>query len=231
MNIQAIGFDLGQTLVFYDKPLNWQTAYSPAIKLVMAACGLSYTPEADKSSQNILTKYNTRVNLRDYEVSADTIFTEILSGWQIGLDKLTVAKTAFYSYFMQGAVCFSDAEHVLRNLKSREIKTGVLTDVPYGMDNEYALQDLAPVAKYIDKSLTSNDVGFRKPNIKGYLLLQEAFGVPCNKIAFVGDEEKDVVGANNAGFISVLVNRTGREKSWGQSHSIRELSELLHLID
>jgi len=229
VNIKAVGFDVGNTLITYSVPLNWQALYPSAIKQVMAACGLDYSAQADAQAQAILTKYNTRVNYREHEVSSDTIFGEILDGWDMEICKLQVAKQAFYSYFQRQSACYDDAEHVLLSLKSRGIKLGVLTDVAYGMDNEYALQDLVAIRKYIDICLTSTDVGYRKPHKKGYLMLQEEFDTPSSTIAFVGDEEKDIVGANNVGFISILKSYVDRD--WGQNHTIRDLSELLPLVD
>jgi len=228
MEIKAVAFDVGQTLIRYSAPLNWQALYQPAIKQVMQACNLEYNKEADDNAQKILTKYNTRVNFRDYEVSSDTIFTEIFQSWGMILDMHT-AKQAFYSYFQNDAACFDDTEYVLQSLKNRGIKIGVLTDVAYGMDNEFALQDLSQILKYMDVCLTSNDVGYRKPNRKGFLLLKEQLGVPSNQIIFVGDEEKDIIGANDAGFVSVLINRTNEARNWGQDYTIHELSTLLDI--
>jgi len=228
--IKAVAFDVGQTLINYSKLLNWQSLYSPAIKQVMAACNLGYTIQADTNAQQILTKYNTRINFREYEVASDKIFTEILNSWRADINNLHVAKQAFYSYFRADVSCYEDTESVLQSLKNRNIKIGVLTDVAYGMDNEYALQDLALIQKYFDVCLTSNDVGFRKPNEKGFLLLQKAFNFNNNQIAFVGDEEKDIVEANNAGFISILINRSSDVKNWGQKHTVGTLSDVLSLL-
>ena len=230
MEIHAIAFDVGETLVYYNNFLNWQALYPPAIKQVMLACDMDYDKTADEIAQKILTKYNTRVNYREYEVSSDTIFSEILNQWKIKMDKLQVVKEAFYAYFQTGVKYYDDTEFVLKSLKNREIQIGILTDVAYGMDNDYALRDLTSIEKYIDICFTSNDVGYRKPNTKGYLLLREFFNVPNTQIAFVGNEEKDIIGANNAGFISVLINRNKDEKDWGQKYTINQLSELLKIF-
>ncbi|MCL2198931.1 MAG: HAD family hydrolase [Defluviitaleaceae bacterium] len=226
-DVQAVIFDVGQTLIHYKNPLNWQGLYSGAIRGVMADCGMEYSAAADEGAQGILTKYNTRVNFREHEVSSDTIFSEVLEGWGVELGKLSAAKRAFYGYFQADAECFEDTEMVLRVLKERGVKVGALTDVAYGMDNEYALRDLLPIEKYIDICLTSTDVGFRKPNTAGYLQMQQAFDIPSRQIAFVGDEEKDVQGANSAGMISVLVNRGEEEKNFGQKYTIKSLSQIL----
>jgi len=230
MCIKAVAFDIGQTLICYNNPLNWQALYPAALRQVMETCGLVYTKQAEELAAAILAKYNTRVNPREYEVTSDTIFFEILRAWQVGIASLQAAKTTFFSFFQSGAACFDDTVYVLQSLKASGVKMGALTDVAYGMDNEFALQDVVEIRKFLDVCLTSNDVGFRKPHSMGYNLLQKEFDMPANQIMFVGDEEKDIIGANNVGFISVLVNRTVQTKNFGQAFTVSNLRELLGTV-
>jgi len=230
MDVKAVIFDIGETLIYYNNYLNWQALYSPALKNVMAACDFACDEQADKRAQNILTKYNTRINPREYEVNSNDIFTEILNDWQIDINKLQAAKQAFYDYFQNGASLYDDTESTLRSLADMDIKIGALSDVAYGMDNEYALKDLTPIMKYFDICLTSTDVGYRKPNKKGYELCLKYLGVPNNQAIYVGNEEKDITGANNAGMVSVLINRESDKKKFSQNFTIRSLSEILSLI-
>ncbi len=48
---------------------------------------------------------------------------------------------------------------------------------------------------------------------------------------FVGDEEKDMVCARNAGAYAVLINRGSAFKDYGQDKNIHTLTELLQLFD
>lgn len=56
---------------------------------------------------------------------------------------------------------FPDVEQTLKTLSEKGIHLGTLSDVAYGMDNIYALEDIASVIKYIDYPCTSNDTGSR----------------------------------------------------------------------
>lgn len=49
-------------------------------------------------------------------------------------------------------------------------------------------------------------------------------------MAFVGDEEKDIMCAINAGAYSVLVNRNDSIKNYGQDKEISSLEELLTMF-
>jgi len=198
--------------------------------MVMKDCGIIETADKIESATQILLKYNTRENYREYEVSSDTIFEEIFNAWRQDTQKITVAKKSFYCFFHAEAVCFDDTIETLSALSSNSKKLGYLTDAAYGMDNEYSLSDIEPIRKYFDAGFTSIDVGFRKPHGAGYQLLLRELKVTPAQMMYVGDEEKDIVGANRVGIVSVLINRSGEEKKWGQQYTIQRLSDLPGIV-
>ena len=177
-----------------------------------------------------MSKYNTRENPREIEVTSDIIFNEILDGWQQPRDKLDITREAFYGFFQTDAVCYDDVVDVLCYLQSVEVKIGALTDVAYGMDNSFSLRDIASIHHYFDLVLTSVDVGYRKPNAAGFSMLLKAFDVLPSQMMYVGDEQKDIVGANALGIISVLVDRDNKSPAWGQTHTIHSLSDIGALV-
>ncbi len=229
MNIKAIGFDIGQTLIQYNKPLNWKSLYRPALEQVLSKCNIPITEDRILKGVDILSKYNTRINYREYEVSSDMIFTEILNRWDVDVEIINDVKSGFYLFFQQEAHPFEDAIELLTLLKNKEVKIGLLTDVAYGMDNIYSLSDIKDISKYIDIALTSVDVGYRKPNERGFQLLLKGLNVTPEEMMFVGDEEKDIKGANDVGICSVLINRDSIIKDYSQQHTISNLLELLSI--
>ncbi|MCL2409334.1 MAG: HAD family hydrolase [Oscillospiraceae bacterium] len=230
MSIKAVGFDIGQTLVNYNKPLNWNALYPTALRKVMRDCQIAEQNNRLNLAIAILSKYNTREHYREHEVSSDTIFKEIFDVWEQDYEKLIDAKKSFYGFFQLDAMCFCDTAETLEALSSKNISLGFLTDVAYGMDNVFSLKDIADIKKYFDAGFTSIDVGYRKPNAMGYNMLLESFNITPSQMMYVGDEEKDIRGANNAGIISVLINRSGDQKNWGQRHTIQSLSEMLDIV-
>ena len=228
--IKAIVFDIGQTLVEYHKPLNWSKLYRPALKNVSAKCGYRFSEAQYQYGIEVLTKYNTRIHPRTYEITSDQMFAEISQGMKIPLCDLEIAKFHFYTYFRQDATVFPEVEETLKTLSDRGVLLGTLSDVAYAMDNVHALGDIASILNYIDYPLTSNDVGYRKPCAEGLWLLAGKMQVSVKEMAFVGDEEKDVLCAHNAGVYSILINRDGKEKKYGQDREIDSLDRLLELI-
>lgn len=224
--MKAIVFDIGQTLTYYPIPLNWSKLYRPAFGSVAEKLGINFTEEEYIHFGEVLTKYNTRINPRDMEYSSDTIFTEMLEKTSAGLSLMQDIKREFYSFFRTDIRVYPEAEDALKKIKATGIRTATLSDVPYGMDNEYALGDIGPLIRYIDLPYTSNDTGYRKPCKEGLLMIASKFGIDPSEMAFVGDEIKDMNCAHNAGTKAVLINRTGEKKDYGQDIEIKDLTEL-----
>lgn len=227
--IRAVGFDAGHTLIRYGNPLNWQGLYRAGIRQAAAAAELTLSEDMISAAEEILLRYNTRVNPREWEVSSDRIFGEIIEKWGLQTD-LSAVKTGFYSFFRTDAEPYPEAEDTLKELKRRGIKTGILTDVAYGMDNVFSLQDIAPVSDWIDVVYTSVDIGFRKPNPAGYRKLLDFFGVSPGEMLFIGDEEKDIVGAKRLGMVAVLINRSGEIRNFGQDNTLDSLSGIFDMV-
>lgn len=227
---KAVIFDIGQTLVKYKNPLNWSKLYRPAFQYVADQCGYHFSEEQYLHAGNVLTQYNTRINPREHEVSSTQIFTEILNGIGVPQTELEQVKHHFFSYFRQDISLYPEVEETLNALGNKGIVIGTLSDVAYGMDNVYALEDIAAIRKYIDYPFTSNDVGYRKPSTKGLELLAEKIQIDISEMIFVGDEEKDIICANNAGAYSVLINRDNVGKNYGQNKEIHSLAEILSIV-
>ena len=226
--IKAAAFDLGGTLVQY--PLYWRSLYRPALEKAAQDCNIAVTEEMLTAACDTLMKYNTRENPREYEVTSDIIFTEILSSWRCHTDAETV-KSAFFSFFNEAAAPFPESQEVLRFLKQAGIRTGILTDAPYGMDNKFALRGLSDLSDLTDFFVSSVDAGCRKPQSAGYLMLLEHFAVSPDEMLYIGDEEKDIIGANKLKITSVLINRSGIQKDFGQSYTVNSLNEIQQIID
>ena len=224
--MKAVVFDIGQTLTYYPIPLNWSKLYRPAFGSVAEKLGIHFTEEEYTHFGEVLTKYNTRINPREKEYSSDTIFMEMLENTSVDLSFMNDIKREFYSFFRTDIEVYPEAEELLKKIKDMGIKTATLSDVPYGMDNEYALGDIGPLIKYIDLPYTSNDTGYRKPCREGLIMIASRLGIDPSDMAFVGDEIKDMVCAHNAGAKAVLINRTGEKKDYGQDIEIRDLTEL-----
>jgi putative hydrolase of the HAD superfamily len=229
--MKAIGFDLGRTLVGDENiPLSWKSLYKEALIDSLLKCNSDIDHIKIGLGEEILLKYNTRTNYREYEVSSDIIFSEILSSWELSIEVyLETVKETFFKYFQRNVKLYEDSISTLKALKAEGIKIGILTDVPYGMDKKYVLKDIEEFEQYVDIILSSVEVGYRKPNKQGYIMLLKELGVNAEEMIYVGDEEKDIIGANNLGIYSVLIDRANSSKNYGQKKTIKKLSQLISM--
>jgi putative hydrolase of the HAD superfamily len=232
--IAAVGFDLGETLLTYaDTPLNWTALYPQALAHVAQHCALPLGPDETRAAEEILKRYNTRLHPRTKETTAQIIFAEIVSRWPVAAaDRSDEIIAAFFAFFQQRVVTYSDTVPTLTALRTQGVPVGMLTDAPYGMPRDFVQRDLAAVAiaGLLDTWLTSVDVGWRKPEPVGFRALASSLGTTVEQLCFIGNEEKDVRGALAAGAIAVLVDRERKRPDWGQHHTIRDLSELPALL-
>ena len=229
--VKAAAFDFGNTLAASGLPLNWKDFYREALTSALEAADSAVNPDKLAAGEKILFKYNTRVNERDYEVNSDTVFADLFQAWGIAdLSLLKPAKDAFYPSFFNRTELYPETESVLRELKNKHFKLGVLSDTAYGADKEYLLNGIPPIKQYFKVILASTDVGFRKPHTKGFLQLIKELNVETADCFFVGDEPKDIIGANRVGMISVLVNRNNEKLDYGQKYIINSLTDILKLV-
>ncbi|AIQ19069.1 hypothetical protein H70357_21925 [Paenibacillus sp. FSL H7-0357] len=229
--MKAVGFDLGDTLIYYDNvPLNWRNLYRSALIKIAQDLNLQFSNEIIHNAEIVLSRYNTRINPREHEVNDIEIFDEILTVWGLSDEYTNQVINTFFGFFQQRSMVYPEAITLLKELKRKDIRIGILTDVPYGMSKSLVLRDIEPIKKYVDVLLTSVDVGYRKPRPEGFVALCKQLKVSSDQMMFVGNEEKDVTGANLTGIKSILIDKEDQNNEWNQQISIRNLNELLNYL-
>lgn len=233
-DIRAVGLDLGNTLMTYDGvPLSWEAGYGDALDAVAGRVGVGLTQQAKDRAIQRLRFYNTRLNPRDHEVSAEALFGDVFraAGWDVGTG-LEDAVDAFFGCFRRSFTVYDDALPLLRAVRLAGLPAGILTDVPYGMPARLVAHDTEPFLPLVCAVLSSEQVGWRKPRPEGFLALCTVIGVPPQNMVYIGDEAKDIAGAHAAGMRAILLDRGGTTPDAGedaQVGSLRQVAELLGL--
>lgn len=232
--IRAVGFDLGDTLLFYrDTPMSWVALYPDALAAVAKRCKVQPTAEQFERAKEILTQHNTRVVPRTREIPAETILGSILDAWKLDPAKhSSAAIEAFFSFFQQRLSAYPETVSVLQTLRAQNIPTGILTDVAYGMPRAFVERDIAGagITGLFDILLTSVEVGVRKPEPTGYHELAKRLGVASDEMLYVGNEAKDVIGAGQAGVLSAFLGRNGTGENHGPDFTISTLTDLYVIL-
>ena len=233
--IEAVGFDLGETLLFYrDTPLSWASLYEPALARVATACWLNPSQVEIVAACEILRQHNTRLVPRETEIEAGRILGMVLAAWHSPDSDhlLTTATQSFFGFFQQRMSAYPDTLAVLTALGA-SLPLGILTDVPYGMPAAFVHDDLRSVGieDAFTAVLTSVEVGWRKPRPEGFVLLAQRLGTTPRGMLFVGNEAKDVRGACQAGAWAVFLDHEQTGADHGQRATIKCLGDLLPLLD
>ncbi len=138
-------------------------------------------------------------------------------------DALTAA---YYDSLQMDIRPFPDTEPCLRELR-RAHTLGVLS-------NGMALVEGLGIKGYFRHLLYTDDLGLCKPQPEIFRVAESVAGAEPGQCLLVGDNEvADVVGARQAGWHAVWLNRNGHE--WDENlgpppHVIRSLSELPGLV-
>lgn len=239
----AILFDLGSTLIYYDGDWTGSRAESNTRLLdSLLANGLRLNRRA------FLAKWESRLNAYQNEREEDLIEHSAMYVLQSVLSDLgcpplpeTTLREVLaemYAITQQYWRAEPDAAPTLGALKSLGYRLGVLSNAADDEDVQ-ALIDQAGLRHYFDFILTSASLGFRKPHPHTFQAALDLWGLQANRAAMVGDNLRaDIGGANNLGIFSIWITR--RTAVEGSAHTgkpvtpgatIQTLSELLPLLD
>ena len=105
---------------------------------------------------------------------------------------------------------------ILELAKKNNVKLGVITNGP--SEHQWGKVDALGVEKWIPREniIVSGDLGINKPDKRIFEVMQEKLQLGVESLYYIGDSlENDIVGANNAGWKSIWINRYNKEYSPG----------------
>ncbi len=188
--IKAIGFDWDGTLV--DSMSVKSQSFAEAV--------IRFYPHLEKKQEEIGNLYlATRGTLRTHQLSLvqqkyrlNQLSDEEIKRWSDLFTSLNIDKKL---------PLFEDTIEVLRELKSRGYNLFLCSSVPQA-DLDKTLTQY-PLGDYFEIVLGSRDGGKFRKGIPHLTYVSEKMGVSLDRIAFVGDGSDDVIGANEAGCLSI----------------------------
>jgi HAD superfamily hydrolase (TIGR01509 family) len=118
---------------------------------------------------------------------------------------------------------------LLNTLKRQKITTAVITNY----DHPRAVRGLVSktgLTGLFSAVIISGDHGIIKPDPAIFRLALDDTKSKPEETVFIGDSEEDIIGANNSRLISVLIDRKGHGKNYGQQFTISSLQDVLKVI-
>ena len=98
--------------------------------------------------------------------------------------------------------------NILKLARKNNVKLGIITNGP--SEHQWSKVKALGVEKWIDREniIVSGDHGINKPDVRIFEIMQEKLQLPIDSLYYIGDLlENDIVGANNAGWKAIWINR------------------------
>jgi putative hydrolase of the HAD superfamily len=209
MPIRAVLFDLGDTLVSYYQPQD----FLPILRRSLDAC-LQVLGQAPRSGEARTDLIHQALDLNQERADLAAWPLEerlrMLFGPDASLDTELAERLAqaFLQPVFSTAQVSHDALAVLLGLKRRGVKTGIVSNTPWGSPGRVWRSELARhgLLTAVDAVVFCQDVGWRKPHPAPFRRALEIIGVAAKDAAFVGDNPVwDVEGAESAGLLPILL--------------------------
>lgn len=223
MPARAVLFDLGNTLVSYYRGPD----FPPVLRQSLTACLEQHNPTGILKLDDGLLE---RADLTVWPLAERlaTLFPAC-ANTPTALEHLT---TAFLRPIFATARPDPDACVVLEALRSRGIRTAIVSNTPWGNTAAAWRNELARhgLLEAIDATAFCVDVGYRKPHPAPMRKALERLAASPENAIFVGDDPRwDLIGAKRAGIRPVLLTPEGSTDAPTDFTVIRSLREVLEL--
>lgn len=213
-DIQAVAFDLFNTLITVDMP----SRYSSIDRMLDSLRAQGVAVHAD----DFMPVYRDVV--REFVSEAERSGVETHNGlWistalqQVGIDvppqdpRVSEAVEAYFSAFVDNARPLPGTADMLAALKPR-YRLALLSNLTHGPAARQILDHLK-LSSHFEVLLVSGDLGYRKPHPQVFRRLIDALEVPASSILFVGDDPRtDVQGSLLAGMRPVQTVYAQRQR-------------------
>ena len=126
---------------------------------------------------------------------------------------------------------FPEAPEVLKKLKEKNYKLGILSNGTPSLLNELVKSN--SLDNIFDDIFSIEEVGIYKPDSKVYDIPIKKYKIQKDEVAFLSANTWDVSGGGNYGYNSIWVNRNNNvfdNLDYQPQNEIKNLKELLNII-
>lgn len=211
-NIEAILFDLGNTLLYFDG--EWSVVLAEARQAALRAFHRAGLQVEMAPFLNIFreTLENNYARREDDLVERTTtqLLQDVLS--ELGYpntpeDVIASALRAFYAVTQAHWLPEFDAVPTLHTLRALGYRIGIISNAADDWDVQ-TLVDKAGIRSYLDFVITSAAFGQRKPSPAIFHAALRHWTLDPGRVAMVGDTlNADILGANQTGLFSIWITR------------------------
>lgn len=209
LDVEAVLFDLGNTLVSYYKP----SEFHPILERSIAAvAGLLQSQGRAVSVASAFERAKSLDHERpDFRVwplweRLNDIFAN--SGGTLSDNLLDAMSLRFLEPILATGRANPEAVPVIRRIKALGLKCAIVSNTPWGSPAAAWRDELRRwgLLELMDEAVFCVDVGWRKPAPRIFEHALARLGVTAQRAVFVGDDPRwDVEGASSVGIAPVLL--------------------------
>ena len=196
-------FDVDDTL--YEQIVPFENAYKSLFDM-----------DIDMEKFYLLSRYYSDVKfeaLRNGEMTMDEyhIYRIQEAAKDLGVflsDEQALSMQIEYKKNQQKLQMSNTTISILELAKENDVKLGIITNG--SSEHQWVKIKALGVERWIDREniIVSGDYGVNKPDVRIFEIMKEKLQLPNDSLYYIGDSiENDIVGANNAGWKSIWINR------------------------
>lgn len=231
MAIRAVLFDLGNTLVCYYQSTEFPVVLKRCLQECVKELGLAEDADRDKE----LFERGLLLNREQPDFAVRPLAERLkeLFGMYGALDGASTEGlvSAFLKPIFATARLDPQAVPVLEVLRGAGIKTASVANTPWGSPADAWRGELTRhgLLDKVDATVFCMDVGWRKPHRAPFDRALSLLDVAPAETLFVGDDHRwDVLGAQSAGLLPVLLDSGGQTSS-ADHQTIQDLRGIIPL--
>ena len=200
-HIQAIGFDLFNTLITLEPP----TLHEANARLArsLSESGFQLEEEDFRKAHRQAALEHLEESRKDGRETHNRFWISAAlngQGYRVSPEDSRIARAvdSYFSAFLENCRLIPGTAEMLQTLQ-KEYRLGLLTNFTHGPAARNIIDHLG-ITSAFGVILISGELGYRKPHPSVFLNLIECFGVEAERILYVGDDpEPDIQGAKAVG--------------------------------
>ena len=202
-NVIGLIFDVDDTL--YEQIVPFENAYTSLFDM-----------DIDMEKFYLLSRYYSDIKFKASRNGEMTMDEYHIYRIQEAAKDLGVCLTAEQALSMQKEYKKNQQKLQMSNItisilelaKENDVKLGIITNGP--SEHQWSKITTLGIESWIGREniIVSGDYGINKPDVRIFEIMKEKLQLPNDSLYYIGDSiENDIVGANNAGWKSIWINR------------------------
>jgi len=199
--IKGIIFDFDNT--FYDYDLLNKTALENTFNYISEKYNIS--KELINNNYNLINKQIKNENNSNNKFNKAIYFKKLVESIKLPLLVINEFLKVYNDFFLNNLKLYDGVIRLLKNLKQKNIKIGILTNNIFLQ--QYEKLSKLKILEYIDVIISSDEFGEEKPNINIFSCIKEKMKLSYDELAYVGDNfEDDIIPSIEKGMLTIWYN-------------------------